>query len=556
MLITKFHMMIRHRVVWAIIATLVSLTFLFSFSSMDGCTNAGQAQNNAGLLYGKPVSHDEFQQAMFFEMGLGSDRTKTAEEYASLHQQTWRRLAILRSATRMGINVPDEEIGQILNQEKGFLSNGVFDKERYRAFVTERGVDIPTFEAYLRQNITIQKVLGILESASWTAPSDLDHRLRNLTDVRVLEYIAFNQDQFTGIVEITEADARTFYQTNRDYFTIPERVRVRYVAFPYTGFITTNAISDTDAQDYYDLHASDFLAPESTNAYAMPEPLEKVRPTIDAILRQQTARFAAREHATTFVMDLAPDRAGNRPAFDTLAAARNLPVSTTGLFTADEVLPDLEVDGEFNRAAFNLVANDPQFSFSDSISGSNAVYVMTIDARQESRVPGFEEITGTVTPLALSNAQQRAFHTWVGETRNALADAVAAKQNFKTAAKALGLTTITTTNFTVLASLNTNVFADAEFVVEPIIELDQDAVGEPVTAGSRGFIIYQVGREPGNPSDMYALRPQLTRMLQEYSTRMVFADWGQQLLKEAQFQDFSIQTNAVPDEAESPTPGS
>lgn len=558
MLITRFHQMIRNRIVWAIIATGVSLAFLFSFTSVPGCSRRGDSKgtsNAAGTLYGEDVEPTEFRMAMFYELGLGSDRGLSTAAYAQLRHQTWHRLAVLKTAERMGIQTPDDEIAQILARERGFQSNGVFDKQRYSAFVQSRGVDIPSFEAYIRQNMTIQKLLNTVESTVWAAPSDLDRRLRNLTDVRSLEYLEITPQNYTGVVSVSKADALAFYERNRDAFTIPERVQVKYVTFPYASHVPTN-VNEEDVQDYYDRHTEEFTLP-STNLVATPEPLEKVRPVIEASLLAEGSRFAARDAATAFAMELAPDRGGHKADFEALAARHHLGVSTTALFTINEALPLLEVDQEFNRTAFNLIQDDPELSFSDAVAGSNAVYVLAAEQRLESRVPAFDEIAATVTPEAERAARQEAFLAWSQELHEKLTKAVSTNHPFASVAGAMGYQVATTGPFTVFESLNTNLFDNARILVPNIAELDRGELSGVIPAATNAYIAFMADRLPGNPNMVQGLRPQMQNTLQEYHGGLAFREYGDYLLKAANFEDFQpVSTNDVStdDEPDTTTP--
>lgn len=541
MLITHFHQIIRHRIVWGVIAIIVSLCFLLSFTSMPGCSRnkKGPVTSGVGKIYGREIGNDEFRSAMFFELGLSNDRSLDEAQQAQLRRQTWRRLAILETAKRLGLKTSDEEIGQMLGREKGFQSNGSFSQERYREFVRSRGVDLATFEEYLRQNVTIQKALGAVESMAWTAPADLARRLRNLTDTRQLSYVTLSPRQFTGTVAVTEEQALKFYEDARTFFTIPERVRVRYVEFPYASYVPTNFTAEA-IQEYYDLHTDDFVPANSTNAYALPAPLDEVKPVIEARLREQESRFLARDAATAFVMDLAPDRTGARRLFDDLAAARGLAVSTTALFAIDEPVPGLEVDSDFQQAAFGLIAEDPELCFSDSIAGSNAAYVIAADERIESRVPPFAEIRDAVMPLATSNAQHQAFLEWAESVRADLVSRSAADSNASPAsiAGAIGFTVSTTATFTVLESLNTNLFDNANVLVGSTVELEAGEWSKLLPASNVAYVVHMTSRQPGDPAMISAVRPQLVSTLQEYQGGFLVREWGEYLLREGELQDY------------------
>jgi hypothetical protein len=544
MLITKFNRMIRNRFLWAFIATVISVAFVLSFTSMEGCADANAG--GIGTLYGKPVSAAEFRNAMFFELGLSSERGLPPDAYRQLERQTWRRLAILRTAAELGIITPDQEVAQLIASERGFLVNGVFDPSRYRTFVASRGVDVPTFEAYLRQSLTMQKAANMLQAAVWLAPADVDRRLRNLTDERRIATIHISREAFVQPVDVSTNDLIAYFESNRDAFAEPERVSVAYVTFPYADQ-TGAVVTAESVQSYYDLHADEFM-PDSTNLYAMPLPLDEVREQIEEKLGAEAARYHAREVATAFVMDLAPDRTGHQAPFATLAEAHGLAVKTTGLFTIDAPLAELAVGPAFNRAAFGLIASDPELSFSDAISGSNAVYVVWAEQRIEARIPEFDEVRERVVPLAVSNARDRAFLDWAGEQRERLVAALADGEDLTTAAAELGLSVATTGVFTVFDDGgDTNMLAEAAAIMPAIVDLHEGEISKAIPVPGGAVLACQLERTPGATSAVYALRPQLMATLRQMDAGLLMETWGESLLKQADFHD--LRPQAATDEA-------
>ncbi len=539
MLITRFNSLIRNRVVWIAFAGIVSASFLGFSMAPGGCE--AQGTRAVGTLNAREVSPEEFRMAMFFEMGLSEPRGLDRAQHEQLRRQTWRRIAILDKAAELGLVTSDQEIAQLVGREQEFLVNGSFDRGRYDAFVRSRGVNIPIFESYLRQNLTIQKAITALESLVWTPPSDVNRRLRNLIDERRVGFVILPIETYTGTVNLTREDILAFYEERPEFFRIPERVRVKYVHFPHANY-RPEEIDEAMIADYYDLHRDEFL-PEGMDPLALPEPLETVRPVIVERLRDEEARFQARDAATEFVIALAPDRRGGRPSFDQLATTQGLTVATTDWFAVDEAVPSLDVDLEFRQAAFGLVENDPELAFSDAINGADAAYVLYAFERAPSRIPPFEEIADEiVTPLATSNALQRAFLAWANDLRDQLETQTLAGTPGNLAATKMGLDVIMTGAFSVLDSLSTNLFEYADIVIPGTVELEAGEWGEVLTAPEVALIPFMIERLAGDPAAMTALRPQLISSLQEFQGGLLFREWGEYLLREGQLKDLQAQS--------------
>ena len=533
MLITKFNKMIRNKLIWGVIAVVVSVFFVLSFSQMQGCPK--NSPNAIATMYGEEVSGEELRLAVFFELGLGDRRAVTPEAYELLEERAWQRLAMLRTAERLGITTADEEVAAAVQREPAFLVNGMFDRDRYRAFIRSRNITVQAFEAYVRQTITIQKLIGVLESLVWTSPFELTERLRNLVDERVVNAVFLPLDRAPVKEDIDEEEARAFFERDPAAFEIPERVRVRLVAFPVDDY-RPDTVPDADIQDYYNDNIEAFT-PLTTNVFEMPTPIEDVREEITDILKRRRARFDAKDAATEFVVDLVPDRSGNRRSWEEVAAERGLNVTTTRYFAIDQPMTNLLVGPEFNAAAFNLAPDDPERYFSDAIVGSNAVYVIAAHDRQEPRIPEFEEVRDEVFPAALDAARRDAFDDYLTAVRERVVEAVATNIAFEAALEPWNLSPTSFGPFSVIGGLNTNDTPYANVIVPRVVTLYEGEVSEPIPVEEGALLLHVAERMAGSQQDMVALRPQLLGTLQDYRKDVLFQAWGDYLLQVAEFED-------------------
>jgi len=534
MLITKFNKMIRNKIIWALIAFVTSLFFVLSFSAFPSDCSANTV-NTEGRLYGKDVSPTEFRNAMFFELGMrpnagfGSDPDTT-------RTRTWRRLAVLSTAEEFGLLTEDDEVRSTLGSIPQFSPNRQFDQNRYFAFVQSQNIRPSTFEEYLRQDLTIQKMRGTADAFTWVAPMELNRRLSNLTDVRTVEIALLERENLTPDVSLTDHDVRDFYNENTNLFTAASKMQVRYVGFPFSNFApASNDAARVEA--YYNANL-DAYTPEPTNDFVLPEPLplDQVREKIEAILREQQSVEDAVYAATDFMDELSAIDGESAVSFETTAATNNLDVKLTGFFAIDEPVDDLGVDYRFREAAFDLIPNDPEAYYSYVIQGSNAAYVLAYGSNTPSRIMPLDEVLGIASQHALSNAAHIAFMDNVSAIHKDLSQSLATNRTFKDLFSERDIV-ITSVVFSVYESIGTNVFQNDTILIPKLTDLRAGDLSDPVETPNGAMIAYAVDRTPASPENNLDLGRQLLLTLHQYRADLTFEDYSDYLLKVAEFED-------------------
>lgn len=560
MLITKFNKMIRNKWLWTGFALLISVSFLGYFSPRStGCGGKAFREDmkagNQGTLFGRNVPRNEFMTARFFEMGLRENAALTPAARERLHQRTWQRLAALRAAEQMGVRVSPDEIAETIARDPNFAVNGAFSRERYRATVeSQLRIGLTTFESYLLQELTLRKLADMLESLLLTSPADLQRRLSNLTDIFTVQYAALTRDTVRTEVTTTAADAERFYDEHQKLFTEPATVSVKYVSFPITNYLAGVTIAEADMKDYYEEYDHEFLSGD-TNAPAARLPFEQVTNTIAARLRDHEAEKGARNAATELVMKLT-DRSENALGFDAIAASQGLTICTSGFFTLTGHVPALQVASDFNKAAFDLDPADRSRSFSDAVTGSNAVYVLSVHERVEARIPAFAEVKEHATTLARHQAEETAFLKRCGDLRRSLKKDLESGKTFAQAAGVAGLTIKTTEPFSVYEGL-TNDTSYSEELVSGVMYMNKGELSDLVPTTNGVIIAFISDRQAGDPSATVLLKPQMQSLVDRYNVAVLLRDWEDYLLSKSGFQDYAPvrvdeETASARDEEEEP----
>ena len=272
---------------------LVVLTFIAfyatDFVNTPTSTIAGTASPNEVVaeIQGRPLTAGEFQrrylsQMQAYQTAYGGNVNEQLLRQLGIDQQILQQMideqAALAEAERQGIRVSDEELAQQIFSIPGLQENGRFIGEaRYEQLLRSQRPPMTKgdFEANLRRSMMIDKLRAALTDWMAVAEPELEreYKLRNekvklqvvaLTADRVPrsgrrhrpgrrgvlqpapgrvphgraaegEDAALDRDAARAKVNVTPAEAETYYKNNLQQYTTPEQVRASHILLNTAG---------------------------------------------------------------------------------------------------------------------------------------------------------------------------------------------------------------------------------------------------------------------------------------------------------------------------------
>lgn len=547
MLITRFNKMIRNKTLWWFFAITVSVTFVWAYSDMSesggGCSD--RMPNAAGKMFGQEISQRELESAMTFAVRMRNYHNQPQSRIRMIRREGWKRIAALKTAEKLGISATIDEMTASISRDPTFQVNGAFNKDRYTTVIqSQMQVPVETFEEFLRQEIILQKLGSMLESCVWTSPSELNQRLTRITDIFTLKYAVMKQDKNTP-VSVSEDDAGKYFEKNIEQFRIPDRINVKFVSFPLSNYFASADVSEKDVSQYYTNNIEKYTV-SGTNGHSV-TPFEKVKDEIASSMKKEKAVDAARNDAARLVTALIPNRTGKAPTFEEAATRNGLSISTSAFFSLKEQVPGMKVDGDFNRAAFDLDASDPERYFSDSVTGEDAVYVLAVSDKQKTHLPEFSQVKDKALSAAKSEADRDAFAKKCETVRNSAAKSVKSGKTFEDAFKDSGATISSNITFSAYEAASSP-FENFDIILPKIMSMAKGEITEPIESDDGLIIAYVADRKSGTPTSAEMLRPEMIGAIDRSLTGAVYEDWKEYTLAKSGFVDSSA---PAPDESES-----
>jgi len=546
MLISRFNRLIRNRFVWGAFAVLVSITFVGFFTDLKGCERArrGRDDSSAGTLEGEPVPYADFLTARFhallrFRLMAGEDFTLTPEMDRLLHREAWKRLAVLRLVRKLDIEPSDAELAAYVQRDPIFQENGRFTRNRYyqvMAFLSRQFRIAPhQYEAFLREEMAIDKVRRAVSAASWSAPYEVERLVRNFSDLFTVEFIEVPFITFTREVTVSNEEVRALYDANPELFRIPEQVQVAFVDFPFADF-KADTVSAESITNFYAEHVKEFY---TTNAAGEPilRPLEEVEETIRKRLSAEIGQERAYDAAARFCDSLL-DRSDSSNFFEEAAASLSKTVQVTRFFSMQNPPSELGVGADFAAAAFAL-RPVKHANFSEPLKGSNAFFVIAHHAVRPSRIPPFEEVEEQVRDMALRKAQARALQKKSEAAEKTIRTALAEGLSFVDAVRKADLPQrpVTEGPFTAfkapsrleLPRLISAITSCEAMETTPFVVTDRETL----------ILARVIRREPGDPTTFDPIRQQIRASLNRRHAQLVVAQWEEDLLAQMNWHDAS-----------------
>jgi peptidyl-prolyl cis-trans isomerase D len=136
--------------------------------------------------------------------------------------------ALASYAEQKGYRISDQVLGQSIRQLPYFVSDGVFDPERYQTLVANAGMSVARFEQQQRQELVSDQIRSAFSDSAFVTTTDVDRALVLLEQTRTAEYAVMSVNDPTIEVTVTEDELRAYYEENRDEFFAPEQIRVDY----------------------------------------------------------------------------------------------------------------------------------------------------------------------------------------------------------------------------------------------------------------------------------------------------------------------------------------
>ncbi|WP_313953997.1 SurA N-terminal domain-containing protein [Accumulibacter sp.] len=210
------------------------------------------------------VQQDRMRQALGDSFRPESLNTPEAR-LAVLNSLIDQRLLLLE-AVKGRLGAGDDLLREVISKIPALQENGQFSMARYQAALAAQGLSQPQFEAQMRQDLTLQQLVGAIADTGIVGVTMTDAMLRIQSEERQVAELRFSPEQFMGQAKIEPAAVQKFYDENKKRFEIPEQAKAEYVVLSLDALMAKVQVSDAEVTAWYESHKDRYQQAEERRA--------------------------------------------------------------------------------------------------------------------------------------------------------------------------------------------------------------------------------------------------------------------------------------------------
>ncbi|HOW84741.1 MAG TPA: SurA N-terminal domain-containing protein [Candidatus Aminicenantes bacterium] len=262
-------------ILWIVVATFV----VAIFAIWGGAGRLGESNRTDTLatVGGARISSDEFYQALrqrleAIRKQLGGEINAGLIQQLGVPQQTLEQLVqqrlLLEIASDMGLRASDAEVRAKIMSFPGLQQDGKFvGFENYKRALEYNHIQLAEFEASLRQDVLLGKVVDLLTAGLFVTDDEVWESYRKQNDSVKIEYVVAETAKIEApAAGPSEAQLRARYDGNAAAYKVAEKRTADYVVLRQADFKKEIKVKDEEVEKYYRDNTAQFQEPETVKA--------------------------------------------------------------------------------------------------------------------------------------------------------------------------------------------------------------------------------------------------------------------------------------------------
>ena len=206
---------------------------------------------------------------------------------------------ILREeAQKLGARVSDEDLQESIRLYPAFQQDGAFSIDLYKRQLQYQRMTPAEFEDRQRNALLQERVFSLVTGGVVVSPQEVESFYRYQGDTFDLNYLAIESKPYAGEVSVSDEEAMTFFEANKESYKVPPKITLTAMEFSAKDYLDQVEINEDEVREYYDSHQGEFTEDGKVT------PFEKVSGPLTERMKLMQARNLARDDASVTYMEL------------------------------------------------------------------------------------------------------------------------------------------------------------------------------------------------------------------------------------------------------------
>jgi len=165
-----------------------------------------------------------------------------------------------------GFAVGDAQLANYINQVQMFQREGRFDQETYEQLLSASRLSAAEWEQGQRKMLMLRQPENAVVGSALVSNKSIEQLAKFQEEQRTFGYATFPVLNYTKDVEISDDDAQSYFESNKDGYMHPERVVAEYIELSVSEFAKDVVVEEEAIQQRYENQKSAFSVPERRRA--------------------------------------------------------------------------------------------------------------------------------------------------------------------------------------------------------------------------------------------------------------------------------------------------
>ena len=254
---------------------LALITLPFAFFGVDSYVKNSGAGRDLASVGDSKITAQQFDQALRerrdqMRRSLGENfkpeiMNSPEVKLGVLNSLIDQRLLLLE-ADKNRLVTSNETLIDAISRIPALQEDGQFSKARYQMLLRAQGMSEAQFEARMRQDLTLQQLVGAVAETAFVSTTQAEEMLRLQSEERQFSEYKVAPEQFAAQVKIDDAAVQKYYDENKSRFEVAEQLKAEYLLLSPDALVDQVTVSEEDVKNRYEKEKKRFEQPEERRA--------------------------------------------------------------------------------------------------------------------------------------------------------------------------------------------------------------------------------------------------------------------------------------------------
>jgi len=151
-----------------------------------------------------------------------------------------------QSAKKIGLNIDDKKLNQIIINDPSFYTDGTFDVDLFKGFLSRLGMNPENFKEYVKSKYLSLNIQNVIDEAVIFNLDDVRKFISSNNQTRDITFSRISLVEESLKEDLKEEEALDFYRENRFLYISPLNFTYKILEFDRESFASSVSVSDEE----------------------------------------------------------------------------------------------------------------------------------------------------------------------------------------------------------------------------------------------------------------------------------------------------------------------